>query len=456
LQEFIKTKLKELGSTDDREMIKNLKSIEMYISMMLQLDWQENWKESYASELLELYFKQLRRPIMGLFSQEYFKKHREEFPEIHKLLLPVSMDELDFDAIATAQPERPSSWTGLFLLIRKYGSKRQRLRAVREKVLEDLGQEYVGHGVEHLHAHIRNLDCSGSSSVYANVLPFIQSSGSGKTRSVLELCKREVGVYTCIRESSETDDVNQAVSAPAQDSSVFEVLAAGRSFQPETLTAQHESIARVATWLKALVETLYDLCLEQFEQAGPNFDLPGIIDTKLNSGLFERVDTAGIESQNLRKDFFTKIKNRASQYREAEKDRAVSTPLEASWAAFLDENFQKMQTILDRWDSTTAGTAPSTKAAKKGKTKPISRRTPGTFIFLAVDEASSMGHERIVHLRRLMNHLRKGPSFWIILLDTSNNISELAGAKAKKASPRLVDGVKHLLQVRPHSNGTRA
>jgi len=111
-------------------------------------------------------------------------------------------------------------------------------------------------------------DVGGASSAampkpyYSKVLPFIQSSGFGKTRACVQLSTVAPGMLICLRETSRQDKLSQRVSFPPQDASVFKYFRNIQASLPPQVLPPFESEdfkkahLGVLIWLAVYAETM--------------------------------------------------------------------------------------------------------------------------------------------------------------------------------------------------------
>jgi hypothetical protein len=341
---------------------------------------------------------------------------------------------------------------------------------------QDFSQGFLGSGVDDLQHRIRSLEQqiasngSRSGAAYARVMPIIQSSGTGKSRTTLGLMEKELGLMVCIRARVEGSTVRQ--SLPDVDTSVFQAIVTshGNFISSQIATPSTSADTRVisnlaetslgdadpaliegtiilARWLEAFAEqfavftrrtkqkfldkqdTYFDSlnfiafqAAEILDNIVPGYRTKG---SPPNSGFLDKGGSAPKPREQLLEDI-------SEQFRGSE----------SSWHTYVKN--QLLEPILDD-DRIPSGCSSviqcSVICADRLKTK-FAELTEllsesDRFAFLAIDEAGSLG-QRLPLLRRLMSFL-SAPRFWVLLLDTNNRVSELAGYAARTPSSRLRD-----------------
>jgi hypothetical protein len=347
---------------------------------------------------------------------------------------------------------------------------------VASPTAQDFSQGFLGSGVDDLQHRIRSLEQqiasngSRSGAAYARVMAIIQSSGTGKSRTTLGLMEKELGLMVCIRARVKGSTVRQ--SLPDVDTSVFHAIVTpdGNFISPQTAAPSASADTRVisnlaetsfgdadpaliegtiilARWLEAFAEQFaaftrrtkqkfldkQDTCFDSLNfiafQAAEILDniVPGYR-TKGSPPNSEFLDKGGSAS-NPREQLLEDI---SEQFRGSE----------SSWHTYVKN--QLFEPILDD-DRIPSGCssviqcsvicADRLRTTFAELTELLSESD--RFAFLAIDEAGSLG-QRLPLLRRLMSFL-SAPRFWVLLLDTNNRVSELAGHAARTPSSRLRD-----------------
>ena len=121
------------------------------------------------------------------------------------------------------------------------GEPKQRLLPLEE----DFSRPYVGSADQILHGVLSAFSKSKAS--YAAVFPILQSSGVGKTRTVVKLTDHAPGILLCIREP---EAPNWFSSLPEQDKPIYEFLKLPYPTTPKALAKKRES--RWIEWSKHL------------------------------------------------------------------------------------------------------------------------------------------------------------------------------------------------------------
>lgn len=125
-----------------------------------------------------------------------------------------------------------------------------------DSIARDFSRPYMGGGADTLDKWVlyykEQVDNSETSArhFYANVIPILQSSGSGKTRTVMELSRRRLGMLVCVRPKvALRDGIPLSTSIPPRDDIVADhLLAPTEGF--------FHSTRIIATWLIALAREL--------------------------------------------------------------------------------------------------------------------------------------------------------------------------------------------------------
>ncbi|KAG7527382.1 hypothetical protein FFLO_06993 [Filobasidium floriforme] len=121
------------------------------------------------------------------------------------------------------------------------GEPKQRLLPLEE----DFSRPYVGSADQILHGVLSAFSKSKAS--YAAVFPILQSSGVGKTRTVVKLTDHAPGILLCIREP---EAPNWFSSLPEQDKPIYKFLKLPYPTMPKALAKKRES--RWIEWSKHL------------------------------------------------------------------------------------------------------------------------------------------------------------------------------------------------------------
>jgi hypothetical protein len=116
---------------------------------------------------------------------------------------------------------------------------------------EDFQKPFLGHADEMLRLHVESQMNQGGNRelVYANVIPILQSSGSGKSKTVTQLSAKNLGLFVCVRAEG-----FGVVSQPPADRSVLQFLQEDPSSGGYLTYFRKTRI--VAVWLLAMAEVM--------------------------------------------------------------------------------------------------------------------------------------------------------------------------------------------------------
>lgn len=291
--------------------------------------------------------------------------------------------------------------------------------------------------------HDYNIEMNGEE-LYAPVLVVLQSSGTGKTRTVLQLCTQELGLYTCLRPS----DDPRVVSAPPADRAVTTFL----SHKGSSILGPDESIEAatrtMAAWLSAFFEIFADYCEGAVKKSKLNIScqadwsrFPAIIAEELYDGITPgfhaiRTPTSSRSSRaSNSSDKSVVLEDSRRPGPSTVRERLLSQILARATELKASKAFPTRNTDSAGHFDPSAETYAFHMAGALKRLKEIRKGMRG-LTFVAFDEALSLGRLRLEALRRLASHLRK-LDFWVLLLDTNNKVSELTGESARLASTRL-------------------
>lgn len=246
------------------------------------------------------------------------------------------------------------------------------------------------------------------------VLAVLQASGTGKTRTVLQLCTEELGLYTCL-------DI-ATMTAPPADELVWDLL--GR---PRVRETQGDAAQTMAAWLPAFLEIFADYCEREIIDQGLTLETQNtwrsfcnIVAGKLNDSIspgyrtcYEpaKGDIGGTQVQSdsdqilfshlpslQRVQLLQDIHHRTNEILASEPVwREYDQVKEAKYASLMVPHIRRLQAL---------------RGGKLGIT------------FLALDSASSLTRSGLSALRRIAYNLR-GMGFWIILIDTDPGVLQL-------------------------------
>ena len=130
-----------------------------------------------------------------------------------------------------------------------------------EALREDFQKPFLGSADQMLRLHVeRHMGKGGNRAmVYANVIPILQSSGFGKSKTVTQLSATNLGLFVCVRAAT----LNR-VSQPPADSSVLPFL------QEDLSSRGHLTVFRktriVAVWLIAMAEEMASFYTKEWKK----------------------------------------------------------------------------------------------------------------------------------------------------------------------------------------------
>ena len=150
-------------------------------------------------------------------------------------------------------------------------NRRSQLGLHKSVLVEDFKRPFEGNSAIRLHERLRTLS-EEDEKLYATVLPLIQSSGVGKSRTVVELSKYAPGIMFCIR----TTPASNSLSLPTQDAPIFQFLSQSipavtngeiNGYIPRLLKEWWDHCL-VAPLIIATVETFKKICIQLLEDIG--------------------------------------------------------------------------------------------------------------------------------------------------------------------------------------------
>lgn len=161
-----------------------------------------------------------------------------------------------FDMIIAREPDRV-----LEEMFRKHYRRPKRppmLPPMKQgNVASDFQREFSGQGARYLQRHLQLVGATYDADYhYARVVPVIQSSGAGKSKTVVELAKLELGFFVCVRDPPG----EQVVSEPPRDEEVI----------PWLRTAESDGEGKskyktLAIWLESLAIELVSFYRRQWQ-----------------------------------------------------------------------------------------------------------------------------------------------------------------------------------------------
>ncbi|KAJ1031363.1 hypothetical protein NDA16_000804 [Ustilago loliicola] len=326
---------------------------------------------------------------------------------------------------------------------------------------------------------------------YAKVLPIIQSSGFGKTRLCVQLSTVSPGMLVCLRKSPLLTQ-NYAVSEPPQDKPVYDYFQHVKRLLPRSLETNDQSHRepkddqehikfnaahlRILAWLAVYCQTTA-YYLIQLQHASGCFDPPAHHQDPAacwRAVVFYYAQTTGLKEGSL----FETPSNLCHQSRlthlcSTDIPPSTDNPLThvhpANQAADPPPSLlatpQVREQILD-YICETATTLASTMErqyyrqlsdhelltrAVRDHLKPRLQSMehlcrdadPDSFLFLALDECSSMD-TLLPYIRRVWFHAMPETT-WILLIDTNSDLAPLAGSEAREGSRRMAEFDTHCL-----------
>lgn len=332
---------------------------------------------------------------------------------------------------------------------------------------DDFDRKFLGQGAYYLHHHIlekaRNLD---SAIHYNPIVPIIQSSGSGKSKTAVSLGNLELGLYTSVRpwpveldiktQSRPVDVVADwlchSVRSPLRDLWQDPPL---DPFQDVTDDAvkRNRSPDRVAIWLKCFADVFKRRCCGIWimlygEELVPGLDISDE-GTRIKWQRFkERMAQDMYPSQsipfqvNKRERLLSAIHNQALsclvEYERDYKETARAPNDKEDTGVRGLSSTDKPPTKWDRLRDKAVNDARESWSSLEA----ILPVNSTAFIHLTIDESWNMGALNLVTLRKNLDHMKLKRSF-ILLVGTNTQISRLTGPQGT-ASPRLVNKISSI------------
>lgn len=345
-------------------------------------------------------------------------------------------------------------------------------------VESDFNKAYIGSAHQTLHETLSRFDSNGGD--YAAVFPILQSSGVGKSRTVVKLADHAPGILLCVRPPSRP---NQTDSMPGQDKPIYEFLTseapsvhsiildytAQRATQfPDRDTAHwiewiHH--LRVAALLTATVTVFRDRLHQAVEMLQTvqdpvtwngivevlrsdftneivrGYRVPSPVQSSSWNNTSETVEASHGESSpqtspSIRRSLIKQIAELAE--RSMVENEHLQPPPEhflQDDSAFRYSVMQKLQPLLNDIERFGADIAA---LPVEG---PASR-----YFFIALDEFATVSH-LLTPARRVMSALTATP-LRLLLLDTNNELASVMGPDVIRASNRTSLGEKSLCE--PH------
>ena len=313
---------------------------------------------------------------------------------------------------------------------------------------EDFKRPFTGPGADDLRAHIHDAQKRFSSASYAKVIPILQSSGSGKSRTVLQLGQKELGLMVCVRRSLNRGQVSE----PPRDVAAAKWLQRKVSEKDFPIFDETRSLA---VWLIALGEQINDLYRSSWDSFKSNHVegtweafvehvgkllSPVSAISSFASSLTEAMDVDEGTRSRVRDHLLGSIDSRAEELMDHTKfslheyknynptahtgrESGVAEEEAALAARFFQEALSQAFEGLSNFLKATGDAE--------------------AFFHLAIDECGEL-HDRLYKLRRLWQYL--GVDCWMLWLDTNPEISLTYGTQARDDTSRIVSETERLLR----------
>lgn len=275
-----------------------------------------------------------------------------------------------------------------------------------EMAHRDFAQDFKDVGtVDYLRKTIREHNYLGDANLPGPVMAVLQSPGTGKSRTVLQLCTQELGLYVSL-------ETKKVLSIPPVDNDVNAVLTSRN-----LLEDQADALHTVASWLAACLDRFADFCEQKMQADRMEIESPEhwsrfvkrvatVLNDEIVPGYRALGRLAGLEaSASIELNPDNSMKQRAALVRPALLAETRNHLIRHSdqrvipWDILPSHLFyyaRKLQHIAQRF-------------------KRLRKNQPG-FAFVALDHAMSLGRIRLKVLRQLMQLLR-GHDLWVILID---------------------------------------
>lgn len=294
-------------------------------------------------------------------------------------------------------------------------------------IARDFSRPYMGGGADTLDEWVlyykEQVDNSETSArhFYANVIPILQSSGSGKTRTVMELSRSRLGMLVCVRPKvALRDGILLSTSIPPRDDIVADDLLAPTEgfFHPTRI---------IATWLIALARELAEFYREDFtefckqnhtDSAAAKRDpkLWAVYKSRVAELLKpESVRLSPVSSPNLESE---EGSSPPSRHRLLENVTRTAVKLRKQSCYSMDEYHKKTGDKKGLDASLAAGFFQKDLDAAFQRITDFIGDT-GDYFHLAIDECGSLG-ERLHILRRLWSYTH---GVFLFFLDTNTEIA---------------------------------
>lgn len=290
---------------------------------------------------------------------------------------------------------------------------------------------YVGDAVQDLNKFLKDLYIPINDlpvrTRYAPVVALLQSSGSGKSRTAIQLSNSQVGLYLCVRH---TPSDGQLVSAPPQDKAAYDSLV-----PTDPQEGPDEAKVAVSTWLTAFATVFADFIQGQprdeqnwsaFAQTVAIRLLSDVVETFGRKATSNHARTPPAEGESI----ISGQPTAPSKLPGLLSPRAVllrDISSAAKTARLEHAQYVERSTSQNFDSSLEAPAADRLRSSLHEALDRLQKLVPdGCYAHLTIDEAVSMGSLRLTELRRCLSHI-VFPRFRVLLLDTSNKVTELTG-----------------------------
>jgi hypothetical protein len=331
---------------------------------------------------------------------------------------------------------------------------------------KDFSKQFLGQGVHYLHRHILGVrKAFDYHTHYAPIIPIIQSSGTGKSKTAVQLAQLELGFFTCVRKQSKNvseprgdDQVAPWLNSPRQvesaESRDADVDKAGSNhlatLSPKTFKEKtdwkYRYAHRVAMWVLFFAEELSEYHRQKWLALyGEEIKNPVDVSTPFQMERWNRFkDAVALELSPVSGGTPARMALLAS----------IDTKCRAELVTW-EKNHHEVPLELQSGPVTNYRNGPAlrnliTRAAGSWRALESILPSKGTdFFHLTIDECGQMGNDNLTCLQSQFNSMELERSF-ILLIDTNTQISMLAGDEDYSASLRKLGG--KLIPCEPFSS----
>jgi hypothetical protein len=339
-------------------------------------------------------------------------------------------------------------------------------------VEQDFNRTYVGTAHQVLHHTLSNFDSHGDQ--YAAVFPILQSSGVGKTRTVVKLADHAPGILLCVRPPPRK---SASSSMPRQDKPIYDFLTAPEMEIPFFLVelgsddpAIREKIAarwrewhyhlRFASLLAATVAVFrnrlaqavgphasWQKIVEQLrhdftDNIVTGYHAPSSVQSASSSDTSDTVELSPRQNtsnryQSVREASIQRIATEAEEIRAENQEKWPKSKefIAEDDVIFRSSLMSNLESVLNRIMEIQADIA-----AIPGEV------SSSQYFYIALDEFNTVAH-LLTPARRVMSALVATP-LRLLLLDTNNQLASVMGPDVVQASDRTAFGEKVLCE--PH------